>query len=488
MKEIDINVNWQSNREFVQQDITYSDQIFKLRRSTEGAAIRVFDATGYDSFADGMESLRDVTVPTLVICPDDQVSDWMQGLSHNDEICPVSRIDSDLPMMIIRQAVRAHELKRYFRTSSNDSLTGLLNREEMNRHLELELSRASAGSPVSILFADVDNFKQINDKFGHAAGDAVLRAIAKVLLASLQDKHSVYRISGDEFVVIMRMNSTQARALGEFIRQEVHDYDYRDIHDGISLTVSIGIAMNIGDLDSNEFIQQADMALYKAKAEGRNMVVYDGDDSSDIDSTEASILDFENRIRVMTDRLTSMLSSRTRELVTQLQKEADYDGLTGLFNRRYFDRRMAREFNNARSNNTPLSLIFIDVDHFGKVNKTYGFPTGDRTLQMVSQKIKDNIRVIDWAGRYGGEEFCVILPGTRKAEAVDVAERIWKALGTAQAQAYDGSNFSVTLSAGVAELEDSDATLLDFIQRTSDCTRYAKKNGRNQVCSSGESQ
>ena len=217
-------------------------------------------------------------------------------------------------------------------------------------------------------------------------------------------------------------------------------------------------------------------------------MVYDGDDSSDIDSTEASILDFENRIRVMTDRLTSMLSSRTRELVTQLQKEADYDGLTGLFNRRYFDRRMAREFNNARSNNTPLSLIFIDVDHFGKVNKTYGFPTGDRTLQMVSQKIKDNIRVIDWAGRYGGEEFCVILPGTRKAEAVDVAERIWKALGTAQAQAYDGSNFSVTLSAGVAELEDSDATLLDFIQRTSDCTRYAKKNGRNQVCSSGESQ
>lgn len=484
MKEIDIYVNWQSERPFIELDIVYMERMFRLYRSSDDAAIRVFDATAYDSYAAGKAGLVEETIPTLVICPDDQVSDWMLGSPHKDEICPASRIDSDLPLMIIRLAVRAHERKKYIRQSSNDSLTGLLNRHEMDRHLELELTRASASSPVSILFAGVDNFKKINDKYGHYVGDAILRAIAKVLLSSIQDEHALYRIGGDEFVVIVRMNSTQARALAEFIRQEVQDYDYRDINEELSLTISIGVATNMGDLDSKQFIGQADKALYKAKAEGRNKVVFSGDEESDIDPTEASILDLENRVRVMTDRLTSLLTSRSRELVAQLKREADYDGLTGMFNRRYFDHRMVREFNNARSNNTPLSLIFIDIDHFGKVNKTYGFPTGDRTLQMVAQKINDNIRPVDWTGRYGGEEFCVILPGTREADAVDVAKRIWKAVGADQAQAYDGRTFSVTLSAGVAQLKDSDVTLLDFIQRTSDRTRYAKNNGRNQICSS----
>lgn len=487
MKEIDINVNWQSKRAFVAQDIIYMERVFKLRHSSESAAMRVFDATDYDGFSAGKEALIAVTVPTLVICHDDQALDWMLDLPHIDEICPVSRVDSDLPIMIVRQAVRDHEWKKYFRRASSDSLTGLLNREEMGRHLKQELAHASADSPVSIMLADLDDMKRINDTYGHNLGDAVLRAIAKVLLASIQDEYAVYRIGGDEFVVIMKMNSTQAKALGEFIRQEVQDYDYRDIVEGLSPTISIGIATNMGDLGSDQFIQQADQALYKAKSEGRNKVVFDGEDESDIDPAEASILDLENRIRVMTERLSSVLTTRSRKLVAQLKRDADYDGLTGMFNRRYFDHRMIREFNNARTNNSPLSLIFIDIDHFGKVNKSYGWPTGDRTLQLVAREIKEHIRPVDWDARYGGEELCVILPGAREDNAIDVAMRIWQAVGAAKAQAHDGQTFAVTLSIGVAELEDSDATLQDFIQRTSDRTRYAKEHGRNQICSSGVS-
>jgi diguanylate cyclase (GGDEF)-like protein len=308
--------------------------------------------------------------------------------------------------------------------------------------------------------------------------------VGKILQESLSATPGVYRIGGDEFVLLIKMNHTQALALGEFIREEIeeHLFKYNDME--IKITVSIGIALNDGQMDQSLFFEAAEKALYQAKTIGRNQVVEYNDYFGTLEQKgiDPQIRDFENRIKVLTERLTSALTSKSKQIVTQFKLEADHDGLTGLFIRRYFDRRLTRELELARGKNRPLSLIFIDLDHFGQVNKTYGFPTGDQTLQYVAMKIKNTIRTVDWCARYGGEELCVILPDTEEKEACEIADRVWLEIGRDPVKAYDGRKFTITASIGVAELISTDTDITAFIQRTSDRTRYAKEHGRNQVC------
>jgi two-component system cell cycle response regulator len=238
-------------------------------------------------------------------------------------------------------------------------------------------------------------------------------------------------------------------------------------------------------VDSETLIGEADRALYAAKAAGRNRVELAGEISADLDPAEALIKDFENRIRVLSERLTSMLSSRSRELVSRLAKEADQDGLTALFNRGYFDRRMSREFEKVQGGSGKLALIFLDIDHFGKVNKTYGWPTGDRALQQVAEVLRNSVRTVDWTARYGGEELCAVLPDTDEETACEVARRIWREVAAQPVQAYDGREVRLSISVGVAQYDpERDGAVLDFIQRTSERTRFAKEHGRNQVCCS----
>jgi diguanylate cyclase (GGDEF)-like protein len=200
------------------------------------------------------------------------------------------------------------------------------------------------------------------------------------------------------------------------------------------------------------------------------------------DSIDPEIQDFENRIRVLTERLTSALTARSRKIVTQYKREAEFDGLTGLHIRRYFDKRIRRDVETARKKDRALSLIFIDLDDFGQVNKEYGFPTGDQTLRLVASTILESIRDTDWAARYGGEELCIVLPDTDEKNALKIAERVWKRIKKEKISTDDNREFFVTASLGVAELLPSDIDAGDFIQRTSDRTRTAKKNGKDRIC------
>jgi diguanylate cyclase (GGDEF)-like protein len=293
-----------------------------------------------------------------------------------------------------------------------------------------------------------------------------------------------YRVGGEEFAVVARMNRTQAKAFAEFIRGEIEEAEFIYAEERIAVTASIGVALNPGDLEEEQVLYRADIVLYQAKALGRNRVVEYSEyyDEVEHEGSDPEIRDFDNRIRVLTERLSSVLAAKSRQMMTQYKREAEFDGLTGLFIRRYFDRRMNREFEKAVEHGRPLSLVFIDIDHFGRVNKTYGFPTGDKALQMVTAGIKRSIRTVDWAARYGGEEFCVVLPDTPEEDAVKIARRIWEEVGRERIYAFDGRAFSLTLSIGVAQVDSSDTDLETFLQRTSDRTRFAKQNGRNQVC------
>ncbi len=160
------------------------------------------------------------------------------------------------------------------------------------------------------------------------------------------------------------------------------------------------------------------------------------------------------------------------------------DGLTGVFNRRAFDRKMRTEWEAACENAAPLSLLMIDVDLFKCYNDTYGHPQGDMMLQAVAITIKSMLRPeADILCRYGGEEFVVILPETELTEAVITAEKIRLSIKALQIPSPDsGTATRATISIGVASLYPEDSgNPMELIEAADSMLYRAKEMGRNQV-------
>lgn len=158
-----------------------------------------------------------------------------------------------------------------------------------------------------------------------------------------------------------------------------------------------------------------------------------------------------------------------------LEKDVFVDKLTLLYNRHFFDTELKRKVWLSRKEGIPVSLIVIDIDFFKKINDTFGHIKGDEVLHRVARIIKDQIRENDIAFRFGGEEFIVLLTGTSKEEAKNVAERIRKAV-----EATDfGIGRRVTVSCGVAEYSPGE-TFEQFIERADKALYKAKNAGRNR--------
>ena len=152
--------------------------------------------------------------------------------------------------------------------------------------------------------------------------------------------------------------------------------------------------------------------------------------------------------------------------------------LTGLYNRTYALERFEQEVSEARRYRKRLSIIMFDLDHFKRVNDFFGHQVGDAVLQRVSQIFRCSMRDSDLIGRYGGEEFLIVLPETDCAEAALVAERIRRDVET---QPWPDPQIHLTISGGVAEYAGTDAEQL--IRRADSLMYQAKQLGRNRIVS-----
>lgn len=164
----------------------------------------------------------------------------------------------------------------------------------------------------------------------------------------------------------------------------------------------------------------------------------------------------------------------------QLEKLANFDSLTGLLNRQAIMGRLREAINRARRYREDLSLIMLDIDRFKSVNDRYGHLVGDDVLEKVATLIRGNIRNTDIAGRYGGEEFVIILPQTNLEAARVVAERIRRIVEAAKMKDFAGNMFNITVSQGIAEWQ-ADDDIHSLISRADEALYKAKENGRNRV-------
>lgn len=170
-----------------------------------------------------------------------------------------------------------------------------------------------------------------------------------------------------------------------------------------------------------------------------------------------------------------------RQSVARLEELATTDELTGLHNRRSLLHRLKFEVARARRFRAPLAAVMIDLDHFKRVNDEHGHAMGDKVLAAVGKLIRENVRVIDVAGRYGGEELCVLLPNTPLEGARKMAETL-RARIEAQVHMNGARRVPVTASFGVGAFDHMGVDDADSLLRVADEALYrAKENGRNRV-------
>ena len=165
----------------------------------------------------------------------------------------------------------------------------------------------------------------------------------------------------------------------------------------------------------------------------------------------------------------------------ELLRMARYDELTGLYNRRYLLDRLREEMLRARRYGSDLCILMLDVDHFKRINDTYGHLVGDKVLADIAGIIRQTIRATDIAGRYGGEEFCIVLTQTHAAGGHRVAERLRERVATHCFTRPAGSIFHVTCSIGLTPFDRCLADREAFLDRADRALYNAKHGGRDRV-------
>jgi diguanylate cyclase len=185
----------------------------------------------------------------------------------------------------------------------------------------------------------------------------------------------------------------------------------------------------------------------------------------------------ENRLT-----LSKVEISNLQHSLEAIRAESLTDPLTGLGNRKYFDRSIEMAVQTAVATGEPLSLLMFDIDHFKSFNDSYGHLTGDQVLRLVGMSLKQIIKGQDITARYGGEEFAVVLPNTALRQALTVADHIRRALMVKELKKKSTGEIlgRVTISVGVSMLKPGDDTD-SLIERADACLYAAKRAGRNRV-------
>lgn len=216
-------------------------------------------------------------------------------------------------------------------------------------------------------------------------------------------------------------------------------------------------------------------------------------DQSDVGTLLEGVIAVTKSMKDQNQKLESRLAASTNEIshlrhsVESIQLEAMTDALTGMNNRKSFDKSMSELTKEAKTNRSQMALIFADIDHFKKFNDRWGHQTGDQVLRLVAEVMKSNLKGKDLLARYGGEEFAIILPDTTMDNARMLAERIRTAVESRRLKKRRTNETlgAVTLSLGITAFEDDD-TPETLIERADERLYAAKNAGRNRVVCDGD--
>jgi diguanylate cyclase (GGDEF)-like protein/PAS domain S-box-containing protein len=398
-----------------------------------------------------------------------------------DDVTELQQKNEDLERMLEMVQESQAEVRRKNRQlevlAREDSLTGCLNRRSFFSRLEEVFAGCRVrGQALSCLMIDIDHFKRVNDNYGHATGDQVIRAVSQTLRDSIREGDLIGRYGGEEFCVALTATDLRQAALkAEALRESIETLRFSDLQTtrALKITVSLGVSdLAQGPSSIAELIDQADRALLHAKETGRNRVVRwnevsgirssaTGIDAGDAQADEANHSDDSNP----PTGTFPALSERRRFVLT-------VDNALG---------RLRRE-------DDMLAVLLLDVDMFKRVNHSLGHAAGDEALFQLGERLRGALRASDLsdgphgqltecsAARVGADEFAVLLSGFRAMDQIKtIAQRIRDTLS----QPFDvqGHIVHLTVTVGVSVYPSGGGTAENLLKNADIAIQHARRRG-----------
>ena len=409
-----------------------------------------------------------------------------------DDITELEERNVELQTMVQRlektQAKVKEQNKELSYLATRDSLTGCLNRRAFAERFELLFNTSrEEGSELSCVMVDLDHFKSVNDNFGHATGDEVIKLLAEILKLNTRKDDLVARYGGEEFCLVLPGMSVESAAkLAERIRLRMKDETTRRYQNGPRVTASLGVASMLDNpKDPGNLNHLADEALYAAKQSGRNRVVswasmIAGEDKTDItitpvaldSETEPNVANLRHRIAELED-IASQFSS-------EIEYSNSYDSLTGLPNQLLFYDRIHQAIERGCRHDQLTAVLIIDIEMFSQINASLGRTGGDELLKQVADRLNSIVRKSDGVSRlsvsrFAGDEFAVLLTDLPEKEQVTWAvKRVLDIIN--QPVEIEGSTVYLTSHVGVS-LYPTDADSVEtLLNNAMSAKQYSKKH------------
>jgi diguanylate cyclase (GGDEF)-like protein/PAS domain S-box-containing protein len=364
-----------------------------------------------------------------------------------DDITQLEEKNFELRDLVEKLQLANEEIQSKNKTLNNlanyDPLTQCLNRRSLTKKFDRLFTMAkTSGTPLACLMVDIDFFKSVNDRYGHATGDEVIKAVAKALKKGARDTDLVGRYGGEEFcLVLAKLSLEKAVEVAERIRLMIE----KNPCSGVSITISLGISsLKTNTNNPEELINQADKALYTAKKGGRNRVVVWGEDQSDAEARpqqEPKAADEDQtQLQCRVKELEGLLEKRAAEL----QHLEMYDARTGLPTRALFEDRMGHEIARADRKNHLVAVLSMKIDTIKRVHNTLGYKVAGQLVSECAQRLnavlREKIDMVAMIDSYKGlssvtlindAEFGVLLTDIAQADHVTwVVKRMLDAFQT----------------------------------------------------------
>ena len=439
-----------------------------------------------------------------------------------DDLTELQHKNADLERAMEKLEHTQREITRQNRElqvlATRDPLTGVLNRRSLFDGMATLLSEvADQGEPLSCIMVDIDHFKSINDRFGHATGDKVIKILARTLTQCVRADDLVGRYGGEEFCVIVPgVNEEAAAAIAEKMRLAIYEGRDAKFTSALRVSASFGVAASIaGEKMAEVLVDLADKALYQAKQRGRNRVVcwseieHHTDHGGDEDAGVPT-----GAVRQRNARVQSAADGRVQdvELVSANQRLRDriaelellireqlgegaigFDEPTGLPNRIVLIDRIRQGLQRGERTGSRVAVLAVDVESIALVREAQGIAAADKLMRLVGTILKKSLRGIDTVAVAGSSdveasissggdgEFTVLLSDMRVAESATwIIQRLFGALEAPVE--VEGNEVILDASIGVSlspnDGEDADA----LIANAGAALREAKLAPGRNVC------